>query len=42
MSANISIDRVRALLDYDAVTGVFTWKVPRKRNQVKAGSEAAG
>lgn len=32
--------RVLDLLDYDAQTGVFTWKVPRKRNQVKAGSVA--
>lgn len=33
-------DRVFELLDYDRLTGLFTWKVPRKRNQVKAGSTA--
>lgn len=32
--------RAEELITYDFRTGVFTWKVPRKRNQVKAGSVA--
>ena len=32
--------RALELLEYSPTTGLFTWKVPRKRNQVKAGSVA--
>lgn len=32
--------RVLELLDYDSASGAFIWRVPRKRNQVKAGSAA--
>lgn len=32
--------RVFELLDYDELSGLFRWKVSRKRNQVKAGSTA--
>ena len=32
--------RAIELLEYDATSGEFTWKVSRKRNQIKAGSPA--
>jgi hypothetical protein len=35
-----SIRRIHELLSYDPITGVFTWRVSRKRNQVKKGSAA--
>jgi hypothetical protein len=34
------VNRVRALLAYDAETGILTWRISRCRNSIKAGDTA--